>query len=183
MTDLERAIAHAIAGVQWGERVTYGELAARAGARERRAPRARSARRAASSASCSLPPGRASRRPLGEYGAQGCRSSSGCSRSRARREPTRQMRIVCLGGGTGLSTLLRGLKTVGRGAHRHRHPDRRRRLVRASAARPRHAAARRHPRLPGRAGRGRVVHGRSSSTASRAASSPATPSATCSWRR
>ena len=27
--------------------------------------------------------------------------------------PRRQMRIVCLGGGTGLSTLLRGLKTVG----------------------------------------------------------------------
>jgi methylated-DNA-[protein]-cysteine S-methyltransferase len=31
MTDLERAIAHALALVQWGERVSYGELAARAG--------------------------------------------------------------------------------------------------------------------------------------------------------
>ena len=31
MTELERAIAHALAGVQWGERVSYGELAARAG--------------------------------------------------------------------------------------------------------------------------------------------------------
>jgi O-6-methylguanine DNA methyltransferase len=31
MTDLERAIAHALAGVKWGERISYGELAARAG--------------------------------------------------------------------------------------------------------------------------------------------------------
>jgi O-6-methylguanine DNA methyltransferase len=31
MTDLERAIAQALAGVKWGERISYGELAARAG--------------------------------------------------------------------------------------------------------------------------------------------------------
>src|SRR3954447_16426075 len=31
MTELERSIAHALAGVKWGERISYGELAARAG--------------------------------------------------------------------------------------------------------------------------------------------------------
>ena len=45
------------------------------------------------------------------------------------------------------------------GADRDRDADRRRRLVRPAAPRPRHPAARRRPGLPGGAGRGRVVHG------------------------
>jgi methylated-DNA-[protein]-cysteine S-methyltransferase len=72
MTDLERALAHALAGVQWGERVSYGELAARAGR-----PGAPRAAGAFCSSRCFidllLPAHRVVRADgsLGEYGAQG----------------------------------------------------------------------------------------------------------------
>jgi methylated-DNA-[protein]-cysteine S-methyltransferase len=72
MTDLERALAHALAGVQWGERVSYGELAARAGR-----PGAPRAAGAFCSSRCFidllLPAHRVVRGDgsLGEYGAQG----------------------------------------------------------------------------------------------------------------
>ena len=72
MTDLERAIAHVLAGVRWGERVSYGELAARAGR-----PGAPRAAGAFCSSRCFidllLPAHRVVRADgsLGEYGAQG----------------------------------------------------------------------------------------------------------------
>jgi O-6-methylguanine DNA methyltransferase len=72
MTDLERSIAHALAGVQWGERVSYGELAARAGR-----PGAPRAAGAFCSSRCTLelllPAHRVIRGDgsLGEYGSNG----------------------------------------------------------------------------------------------------------------
>jgi O-6-methylguanine DNA methyltransferase len=72
MTDLERAIAHALARVRWGERVSYGELAARAGR-----PGAPRAAGAFCSSRCPLdlllPAHRVVRADgsLGEYGSQG----------------------------------------------------------------------------------------------------------------
>ena len=72
------AIAHALAA-SWGERVSYGELAARAGRPARRARRARSARAARSTAPAGPP-----RRPLRRLARRvrrrtACASSSGCS--------------------------------------------------------------------------------------------------------
>jgi methylated-DNA-[protein]-cysteine S-methyltransferase len=72
MTELERAIAHALARVRWGERVSYGELAARAGR-----PGAPRAAGAFCSSRCPLdlllPAHRVVRADgsLGEYGALG----------------------------------------------------------------------------------------------------------------
>ena len=84
------------------------------GAPARRARRARSARAARSSCSC---PATASCAPTARSASTArtaSRTSGGCSRSRGSRvSPRRQLRIVCLGGGTGLSSLLRGLKLVG----------------------------------------------------------------------
>ena len=68
------------------------------------------------------------------------------------------MRVVCLGGGTGLSMILRGLKRH-RQRHGRRHHDRRRRQLRPPAPRLRHARPRRRPPLPVGAGRGRVAGG------------------------
>ena len=74
MTELERAIAHALAGVKWGERISYGELAARAGR-----PGAPRAAGAFCSSRCFadllLPAHRVVRSDgsLGEYGAHGVR--------------------------------------------------------------------------------------------------------------
>jgi len=71
-TELERAIAHALAGVRWGERISYGELAARAGR-----PGAPRAAGAFCSSRCFadllLPAHRVVRSDgsLGEYGAHG----------------------------------------------------------------------------------------------------------------
>ena len=72
---------------------------------------------------------------------------------------SRRPRIAALGGGTGLASLLRGLKRAPAGHHRDRDGGRRRRLVGAAAARARRAAAGRHPQLPGGAGRRRVALG------------------------
>ena len=72
MTQLERSIAHALARVQWGERISYGELAARAGR-----PGAPRAAGAFCSSRCPLdlllPAHRVVRADgsLGEYGAHG----------------------------------------------------------------------------------------------------------------
>ena len=72
MTQLERAIAHALARVKWGERISYGELAARAGR-----PRAPRAAGAFCSSRCALelllPAHRVVRSDgsLGEYGSRG----------------------------------------------------------------------------------------------------------------
>ncbi len=72
-TELERAIAHALAGVEWGERVSYGELAARAG--RPRAPRAAGAFCANCPLELFLPAHRVVRSDgsLGEYGSHGIR--------------------------------------------------------------------------------------------------------------
>ena len=113
-TDLERALAHALADVKWGERVSYGELAARAG--RPRAPRAAGAFCAGCPLDLFLPAHRVVRSDgsLGEYGSHGRALQAAPARSRgARVSPRRQLRIVCLGGGTGLSTLLRGIKLTG----------------------------------------------------------------------
>ena len=67
-------------------------------------------------------------------------------------------RIVAIGGGTGQSVLLSGLKEHSEQPHRRRHGRRRRRQLRAAAPRPGRAAARRHPQLPRRPGRRRVAH-------------------------
>jgi O-6-methylguanine DNA methyltransferase len=71
LTDLERAIAHALAGVRWGERVSYGELAARAGRPS--APRAAGAFCARCPLDLLLPAHRVVRSDgsLGEYGSHG----------------------------------------------------------------------------------------------------------------
>jgi O-6-methylguanine DNA methyltransferase len=72
MTQLERAIAHALARVKWGERISYGELAARAGR-----PGAPRAAGAFCSSRCALelllPAHRVVRSDgsLGEYGSRG----------------------------------------------------------------------------------------------------------------
>jgi O-6-methylguanine DNA methyltransferase len=73
LTDLERAIAHALARVRWGERVSYGELAARAG--RPGAPRAAGAFCARCPLDLLLPAHRVVRSDgsLGEYGSQGVR--------------------------------------------------------------------------------------------------------------
>jgi O-6-methylguanine DNA methyltransferase len=73
LTDLERAIAHALARVRWGERVSYGELAARAGRPS--APRAAGAFCARCPLDLLLPAHRVVRADgsLGEYGSQGVR--------------------------------------------------------------------------------------------------------------
>ena len=73
LTDLERAIAHALAGVRWGERVSYGELAARAG--RPGAPRAAGSFCARCPLDLRLPAHRVVRSDgsLGEYGSQGVR--------------------------------------------------------------------------------------------------------------
>jgi O-6-methylguanine DNA methyltransferase len=73
LTDLERAIAHALAGVRWGERVSYGELAARAGRPS--APRAAGAFCARCPLDLLLPAHRVVRSDgsLGEYGSHGVR--------------------------------------------------------------------------------------------------------------
>jgi O-6-methylguanine DNA methyltransferase len=72
-TDLERALAHALADVKWGERVSYGELAARAG--RPRAPRAAGAFCAGCPLDLFLPAHRVVRSDgsLGEYGSHGVR--------------------------------------------------------------------------------------------------------------
>jgi O-6-methylguanine DNA methyltransferase len=72
-TDLERALAHALAGVKWGERVSYGELAARAG--RPRAPRAAGAFCAGCPLDLLLPAHRVVRSDgsLGDYGSHGVR--------------------------------------------------------------------------------------------------------------
>jgi O-6-methylguanine DNA methyltransferase len=73
LTDLERAIAHALARVRWGERVSYGELAARAG--RPGAPRAAGSFCARCPLDLLLPAHRVVRSDgsLGEYGAHGVR--------------------------------------------------------------------------------------------------------------
>lgn len=72
-TALERAIAHALAGVRWGERISYGELAARAG--RPRAPRAAGSFCANCPLELFLPAHRVVRSDgsLGEYGSHGIR--------------------------------------------------------------------------------------------------------------
>jgi O-6-methylguanine DNA methyltransferase len=71
LTELERAIAHALAGVKWGERVSYGELSARAGRPS--APRAAGAFCARCPLDLLLPAHRVVRADgsLGEYGSHG----------------------------------------------------------------------------------------------------------------
>ncbi len=73
LTELERAIAFALAGVRWGERVSYGELAARAG--RPGAPRAAGAFCARCPLDLLLPAHRVVRSDgsLGEYGSHGVR--------------------------------------------------------------------------------------------------------------
>jgi O-6-methylguanine DNA methyltransferase len=73
LTELERAIAFALAGVRWGERVSYGELAARAGRPS--APRAAGAFCARCPLDLLLPAHRVVRSDgsLGEYGSHGVR--------------------------------------------------------------------------------------------------------------
>ena len=158
---LERAIAHALAGVAVGR----ARLLRRA--RGPRRPAARAARRrrvlrALPARALPAVPTASSARDgsLGEYGSHGVRLQAAAARARgARREPApRSCASSALGGGTGLSTLLRGLKLDRRADHGDRHADRRRRLERPPAPRPRDAAAGRHPQLPDRAGRGRVAH-------------------------
>jgi O-6-methylguanine DNA methyltransferase len=74
LTQLERAIAFALARVRWGERVSYGELAARAG--RPGAPRAAGAFCARCPLDLLLPAHRVVRadRSLGEYGSHGVRT-------------------------------------------------------------------------------------------------------------
>lgn len=74
LTDLERAIAFALARVRWGERVSYGELAARAGRPS--APRAAGAFCARCPLDLLLPAHRVVRSDgsLGEYGSHGVRT-------------------------------------------------------------------------------------------------------------
>ena len=167
--------------VPYGETVSYGELAERAG-RVRPPARPATCAPAAPSRSSSLPSGD---RADGSIG------------SRARRPPHKvrllrwractcsgAARIVCLGGGTGLVDGPARAEGGRSGADGDRHAHRRRRLLRPPAPRARHPAARRHPGLPGGAGRGRVVHGQHlPAPLLRGASWPATTSATCSWRR
>jgi O-6-methylguanine DNA methyltransferase len=71
LTELERAIAHALARVPWGERISYGELAARAGRPS--APRAAGAFCARCPLDLLLPAHRVVRADgsLGEYGSHG----------------------------------------------------------------------------------------------------------------
>ena len=86
-------------------------------------------------------------------------------RTRASMVNDSPLRIVAIGGGTGLSVLLQGLKRYAAPAgrtprslpstHRRGHGDRRRRHLRASAPRLRRAAARRYPQLHGGALPGR----------------------------
>jgi len=73
LTELERAIAHALARVRWGDRVSYGELAARAGRPS--APRAAGAFCARCPLDLLLPAHRVVRADgsLGEYGSHGVR--------------------------------------------------------------------------------------------------------------
>jgi O-6-methylguanine DNA methyltransferase len=73
LTELERAIAHALARVRWGERVSYGELAARAGRPS--APRAAGAFCSRCPLDLLLPAHRVVRADgsLGEYGSHGVR--------------------------------------------------------------------------------------------------------------
>jgi O-6-methylguanine DNA methyltransferase len=74
LTELERAIAFALARVRWGERVSYGELAARAGRPS--APRAAGAFCARCPLDLLLPAHRVVRSDgsLGEYGSHGVRT-------------------------------------------------------------------------------------------------------------
>ncbi len=76
VTDLERAIAFALARVRWGERVSYGELAARAGRPS--APRAAGAFCARCPLDLLLPAHRVVRADgsLGEYGSHGVRTKA-----------------------------------------------------------------------------------------------------------
>ena len=76
LTDLERAIAFALARVRWGERVAYGELAARAGRPS--APRAAGAFCARCPLDLLLPAHRVVRADgsLGEYGSHGVRTKA-----------------------------------------------------------------------------------------------------------
>jgi methylated-DNA-[protein]-cysteine S-methyltransferase len=71
LTELERAIAHALARVGWGERISYGELAGRAGRPS--APRAAGAFCARCPLDLLLPAHRVVRADgsLGEYGSHG----------------------------------------------------------------------------------------------------------------
>jgi O-6-methylguanine DNA methyltransferase len=73
LTELERAIAHALARVRWGERISYGELAARAGRPS--APRAAGAFCSRCPLDLLLPAHRVVRADgaLGEYGSHGVR--------------------------------------------------------------------------------------------------------------
>jgi 2-phospho-L-lactate transferase/gluconeogenesis factor (CofD/UPF0052 family) len=78
-------------------------------------------------------------------------------------------RVVAIGGGTGLSTLLRGLKQPHNEHHRDRDSGRRWRQFRAVADGYERAAAGRYPQLPRRACRLRAADDRAcSSTASTA---------------
>ena len=105
--------------MRWGERVSYGELAARAG--RPRAPRAAGAFCAHYPLELFLPAHRVVRSDgsLGEYGGHGVALQAAAARPRAGEvSPRASSRIVCLGGGTGLSTLLRGLKLTGASSRR-----------------------------------------------------------------
>ena len=159
MTELERAIAHALARVSGASASPTASSRPAPGDPARRAPRARSARRAARSTSSCRPI--ASCAPTARSASTARRASptsSACWPSRAAREPRRQLRIVCLGGGTGPLDAAARHQADGRAGHGDRHADRRRRLQRPPAPRSGDAAARRHPQLPDRAGRGRVAH-------------------------
>ncbi len=72
----------------------------------------------------------------------------------------RGYRIVVVGGGTGLSTMLRGLKKIHHQPHRGRDRQRRRRFVGTAAKRARRASAGRHSQLPRRARRRRSARHR-----------------------
>ena len=90
MTELERAIAHALAGVKWGERISYGELAARAGRPRRAARGGRVLLVALLRSTCCCPAHRVVRSDgsLGEYGAHGVAYKQRLLDLETRREPS-----------------------------------------------------------------------------------------------
>ena len=69
------------------------------------------------------------------------------------RQRERGPKVVAIGGGTGLSTLVARAEALHLEHHRHRHRGRRRRIQRALAARAGRAAPRRFSQLPGGPGR------------------------------
>ena len=112
VTPFEERCLRELQQVPYGETVSYGELARRAG--RERAHRAAGSVCARGTLSIVVPYHRVIRADgsIGEWGPAG-NAYKVRLLAHGGPAPVRGSRIVCLGGGTGLSTVLRGLKAVG----------------------------------------------------------------------